>query len=153
MTYTVAANTGTARTGTLTIAGQTVTVTQAGSCNYTVAPTTQSAVTAGGSYSTAVTTTSGCGWTGVSNSTSWITVTSGSSGTGDGTVTYNVAARTPADLAHGDADDCGTDGHGHAVRHVQLHDRPNHAKRRDVWRLVLDGGHDDERLRLDRRQQ
>ena len=40
--YTVAANTSTnPRTGTLTIAGVTATVTQAGVCNYTVAPTTQ----------------------------------------------------------------------------------------------------------------
>ena len=96
VTYSVAANTGTARTGTLTIAGQTVTVTQAGSCNYTVAPTTQSAVTAGGSHSAAVTTTSGCGWTGVSKSTSWISITSGSSGAGNGAVSYTVAANMSA---------------------------------------------------------
>ena len=70
VSYTVAANTATnARTGTLTIAGQTVTVTQAGACNYTVAPTTQSVLAAGGSHSAAVTTTAGCGWTGVSNDT------------------------------------------------------------------------------------
>ena len=95
MAYTVAANTSTsARTGTLTIAGVTATVTQAGVCNYTVAPTTQSVLAAGGSHSAAVTTTSGCGWTGVSNDTTWISVTSGSSGTGPGTVAYTVAANT-----------------------------------------------------------
>ena len=69
VSYTVAANTGTARTGTLTIAGLTTTVTQAGACTYTVAPTTQSVVTAGGSvaFYRRSTTTSGCAWTGVSN--------------------------------------------------------------------------------------
>ena len=42
VTYTVAANTSASpRTGTLTIAGRTVTVTQAGACTYTVAPTSQ----------------------------------------------------------------------------------------------------------------
>ena len=95
MAYTVAANTATSsRTGTLTIAGVTLNVTQAGVCNYTVAPTAQSVLAAGGSHSAAVTTTAGCGWTGVSNSTSWISVTGGSSGTGSGTVAYAVAANT-----------------------------------------------------------
>src|SRR5688572_18809257 len=93
--YTVAANTSaTARTGTLTIAGQTVTITQAGVCSFTIAPTAQSVMAAGGPQTAAVTTTSGCTWTGVSNSTTWITVTAGSSGTGNGTVAYNVAAHT-----------------------------------------------------------
>ena len=59
----------TPRTGTLTIAGQTVTVTQEGACAYTVAPTTQNVLAAGGSQSVAVTTASGCNWTGVSNDT------------------------------------------------------------------------------------
>ena len=92
-TFNVSANTtGAERTGTLTVAGQTVTVTQAGTCAFTVAPTTQSVLANGGSHSAAGTTTSGCGWTGVSNNTSWITVTGGSSGTGNGTVAYTVAA-------------------------------------------------------------
>ena len=84
VSYTVAANTGTARTGTLTNPGLTTTVTQAGACAYTVAPTTQSVLVGGRSHSAAVTTTSGCGWTGVSNDPAWITVTGGSSGTGNG---------------------------------------------------------------------
>ena len=54
VSYTVAANTGAARTGTLTIAGLTTTVTQAGACAYTVAPTTQSVLVGGGSHSAAV---------------------------------------------------------------------------------------------------
>ena len=94
--YTVAANTATnPRTGTLTIAGQTLTVTQSGSgyCSFTIAPNAQTAVAAGGSFTTAVTTTSGCAWTGARSDASWITVTSGGSGTGNGTVAYTVAAK------------------------------------------------------------
>jgi Putative binding domain, N-terminal len=93
--FTVAANVSTSpRLGTLTIAGRSVTVTQAGICNFTVAPTTQSVAAVGGSHSAAVTTTTGCGWTGVSNNTSWITVTGGSKGTGTGSVNYSVTANT-----------------------------------------------------------
>ena len=36
----------------------------------------------------------GCAWTAVSDNTSWMTVTGGSSGTGNGTVSYTVAANT-----------------------------------------------------------
>ena len=87
----VAANTGPARTATVTIAGQTHTVSQATGCTYTLAPTshsldkdaqTPSAIT--------VTTAAGCTWTAVSNN-SFITVVTGASGTGPGTVTYRVS--------------------------------------------------------------
>jgi hypothetical protein len=93
VSYTVAANSTTAsRTGTLTVAGQTITVTQAGtSCSYTVSPTSNSAPAAGETASVTVTTTAGCTWTAASNAT-WITVTAGSSGNGNGTVSYNLAA-------------------------------------------------------------
>jgi hypothetical protein len=91
--YTVAANTsGGSRSGTITIAGQTFTVTQAGtSCTYSVLPTAQSFGRKGGTGSVAVTTSMGCSWTAASNA-SWITVTSASSGSGSGTVNYKVAA-------------------------------------------------------------
>ena len=102
VSFTVAANTSASpRTGTLTIAGVTVTVTQAGACAYTVAPTTQSVLAAGGSQSVAVTTASGCNWTGVSNDTTWIAITSGSSGAGTGAVSYTVATNTAASARTG----------------------------------------------------
>src|SRR2546425_2044452 len=64
VSYNVAANSGTTRTGTLTIAGQSLTVTQQGqSCAYTVAPTSVSTPAAGGAQSANVTATTGCGWT------------------------------------------------------------------------------------------
>ncbi|MBA2731583.1 MAG: DUF4214 domain-containing protein, partial [Acidobacteria bacterium] len=94
VTYTVAANTGPARTGTLTIAGQTFTVTQASGCTYSITPTAQNFSASGGANSITVTAGGGCGWTAVSNSPSFITITSGASGTGNGTVSYTVAANS-----------------------------------------------------------
>jgi antitoxin (DNA-binding transcriptional repressor) of toxin-antitoxin stability system len=94
VTYSVAANTSTtARAGTLTVAGQTVTVTQSGTCSFIVAPLTAIEPAAGGTATASVTAASGCGWTAISN-VSWITVTAGASGTGNGTVSYSVAANT-----------------------------------------------------------
>jgi Putative binding domain, N-terminal/Viral BACON domain len=90
VTYNVAARTATTtRTGTLTIAGQTLTVTQSGTaCTFTVASTSHTPTAAGGPYTNAVTTAAGCAWTAVSN-VNWITVTTGS-GTGNGTAAYTV---------------------------------------------------------------
>ena len=93
--YTTAVNTATSpRTGTLTVAGQTVTITQsAAACGYSVSPLSATPGSAGGADSLSVTTTGGCSWTAKSNK-SWITVTGGASGSGSGTVTYTTAANT-----------------------------------------------------------
>jgi len=93
--YTVAANTSSSsRTGTMTIAGQTFIVTQAGqSCTYAISPTSRAVAAAGGTGSVSVTAGSGCAWTAAS-SASWITITSGSSGSGNGAVYYSVSANT-----------------------------------------------------------
>jgi hypothetical protein len=92
--FTVAANTGTSqRTGTMTIAGQTFTVTQSPSCTYSISPTSQSFDSSGGTGSVNVTTLTGCSWTAASNA-SWITITSASSNTGNRTVVFTVAANT-----------------------------------------------------------
>jgi len=103
VTFNVAANTGNARSGTLTVAGITVTVNQAApgstpppapTCTPTVAPTTQSVgAAAGAGTPIAVTLAAGCAWTAASNA-SWITIASGASGSGNGTVAFNVAANT-----------------------------------------------------------
>lgn len=82
------------RTGTLTIAGQTFTINQAGlNCFYTISPTSNSVNSNATSGSVSVTTQTGCAWTASSNN-SWITITSGSAGTGNGTVNYSVTANT-----------------------------------------------------------
>jgi len=76
----------------MTIAGQTFTVNQAagGSCTYSISPTSSSPPAAGNSASVSVTAGAGCNWTAISSAT-WVTITAGSSGTGNGTVSYTVA--------------------------------------------------------------
>jgi Putative binding domain, N-terminal/Viral BACON domain len=92
VTFRVAANTSTARTGTLTIAGRTFTVNQASGCAFSINPTKQSIDNDGGAGTPiAVSAGAGCGWTATSND-SWITVTSGATGSGNGTVRFNVAS-------------------------------------------------------------
>jgi hypothetical protein len=92
LAYSVAANpTAAVRTGTITIAAQTFTVTQgAAPCSFTLTPTSATAGGAGGSATVGVTTAPGCSWLATSES-SFLNVTSGSSGTGSGTVGYSVA--------------------------------------------------------------
>ena len=93
MSFAAQANTGAARTGTLTIAGATFTVTQqAAPCSYAISPTSAK-FGAGGdnSFSIGVTTSGHCSWTATSNA-SWITINSGASGTGSGTVRIRVAS-------------------------------------------------------------
>ena len=93
--YSVSVNiTPNQRTGSITIADQTFTVTQSeGTCNYSISPTTQSFSTLGGTGYVSVTTESSCSWTATSNA-SWVTITSGSTETGNGIVNYLVAANT-----------------------------------------------------------
>jgi hypothetical protein len=94
----VAANTGAARSGIVTVQGQQFTVTQAGAptpCTYTITPASASPSAAGGPTSVTVTTQAGCTWTAASQA-SWIVVSSGSTGTGNGTVALVVGANTGA---------------------------------------------------------
>jgi len=99
VTYNVAANTGAARTGTITIAGQTFTVTQEAAtlvCSFALASNSQAFPTSGGTGSISVTASdASCSRTATSN-VPWITITGGATGAGNGTVTYNVAANTGA---------------------------------------------------------
>ena len=92
VTYNVATNTGTARTGTMTIAGQTFTVTQANGCTYTFGTCPAAFPRAGGTGSISVTTPdTGCTWTS-SDTVGWIS-TSPTSSNGTGSVTVTVSAR------------------------------------------------------------
>lgn len=91
--YSVAANTGPARTGTITVAGQTFTITQASGCAFAISPATQSFSAPAGTGLITVTTVAGCSWTAASNA-AWISITSGGSGMGSGSVSYSVAANT-----------------------------------------------------------
>jgi Putative binding domain, N-terminal/Viral BACON domain len=89
------ANTGSAREGTLLIAGQIVTIAQAGPCTIGVSPLTQSVGAAGGASSVSVTASAGCGWA-ASSDVPWITITGGASGSGNGTVSFTVGASSGA---------------------------------------------------------
>ncbi len=66
------------------------------SCTYSLSATSQTFSTAAATGSVAVNTQAGCGWNASSNAGSWLQITSGASGTGSGTVTYNVPANTGA---------------------------------------------------------
>jgi hypothetical protein len=92
--FEVKANTGPARTGSLTIAGTTVTVNQANGCTYTLDPTETSldVDTSATRFFDVKTPNSQCQWTAVSNNSDWITITSGASGTGTGRVTISIQA-------------------------------------------------------------
>ena len=93
VSYTVATNESTvSRTGTVTVQGRTHTVNQEGAnCTYTISPASRSFTINGGSGVISVTTLGECGWT-VGTDAGWITITSPTSGSGNGTIDYTVAA-------------------------------------------------------------
>jgi hypothetical protein len=88
--FRAAANTGAARSGTITIAGQTFTVSEALLCTYTINPTSKAFGLTGGTGTVEVTAPASCAWTAVSNAADWIKVTGGASGSGNGTVAYTA---------------------------------------------------------------
>jgi hypothetical protein len=86
--FSVPTNPNTApRTGTLTIAGQIFTVTQAANCSYNLSPASRTVNGGGETASFTVSTAAGCGWT-AQSSAGWITTSS--SGTGSGSVSFTV---------------------------------------------------------------
>lgn len=89
-----------ARSGTITIAGNTVTVNQAAACSYTISQTSQSIAAGGGTGSATVTALAGCAWTAASNDI-WVTVTSGASGTGSGTVGFSASSNPTSSARSG----------------------------------------------------
>lgn len=87
--YAVAANAGPARQGSLTIAGRTVTISQASGCTFGITPQVQDVPGTGGTGTVSVATAAGCGWTATSH-VSWMTV-SPSSAAGPGQVQFTAA--------------------------------------------------------------
>ena len=96
-TFNVAALSGTAsRTGSLTVAGQIVSVTQQGAaCSYAISPASRTVLGTEGIATFDVGTDAGCTWT-VTTTAAWLSVVAGGSGSGNGTVTYRVAANPDA---------------------------------------------------------
>ncbi|MDT5063130.1 MAG: hypothetical protein QOH63_3589, partial [Acidobacteriota bacterium] len=62
-------------------------------CLFTITQFARTFQQSGGTASVAVTTSGGCNWAAQSNAT-WLTITSGAIGTGNGTVSYTVAANS-----------------------------------------------------------
>jgi hypothetical protein len=89
--FSIAPNTSSARSGTMTIAGQTFSVDQAGACTYSLVPTSLTIGADGGPGTVAVTAAPGCSWSAISGA-SWLSVTAGASGSGAGTVAFTASA-------------------------------------------------------------
>jgi hypothetical protein len=94
--YSVAANADTVdRTGTVTIGGQTFTITQPGAaCAYTVSPQAISASADTGTTTITITAAAGCAWTATSHA-GWITPPTTSS-SGNGSLVLSLAANADA---------------------------------------------------------
>ena len=95
-TYSVASNSGASRTGTLTIAGLTFTVSQAGAvsaCSYRISVSAVTQSTNGFAGTVSVLAAPGCQWTATS-SQPWLAITSGATGSGNGAVAYLAAFNT-----------------------------------------------------------
>lgn len=94
-------NSGEARSGSVQVAGHTVTVQQAAgspqACDFALTPATVPVMAPGGDVSIVVAVTRGdnCAWTATSNDT-FITVKQGATGVGNGTVVLTVAANQGA---------------------------------------------------------
>lgn len=93
--YSVQANAGSARSGTIAVAGQTFTVNQPAPCAYNLSSTSASVGSGTGGGSVNVLASTGCVWSATANH-SWIHITSGSSGNGNGTVAFSVDANPGA---------------------------------------------------------
>jgi hypothetical protein len=100
VSFSVAANTGPARNGSITVSvsgtSQAYTINQdaAVACSQSLTPTNVFFSSMGGSGSSIVTISGGCtSWT-ASTTNTWLTITSGSSGSGSGTVTYSINANS-----------------------------------------------------------
>lgn len=63
------------------------------SCSYAINPSSAAPPAAGGTFTASVMATNGCTWT-ASSVVNWLTISAGASGTGNGIVTYAVAANT-----------------------------------------------------------
>jgi hypothetical protein len=92
LTYAFAQNGGATRTATITLGDAIFTVTQA-ACTFSLSKMAQNYSTAAVSDTITITAPAGCAWTASSNQT-WVTITSATSGTGDGTIAYNIAANS-----------------------------------------------------------
>jgi hypothetical protein len=92
--YLVAANTGAARSGTITAGGLTFTVNQASGCTYTLSSNSANVSSNSTTGSFNISSDTGCDITAVSNAP-FITITS-ETNSGNGTISYSITANTTA---------------------------------------------------------
>ena len=90
--FTVAANTGPARSGSLTVGGQTVAVSQPSGCTFSVTPGSVTLAPAAQTGIVSLSTATGCRWSAASQAP-WITLPA-ISGSGPAQVSFAVAANT-----------------------------------------------------------
>ncbi len=92
--YLVSASNIPERTGTITIAGQVLTVNQASGCMYSLSSVLSPPLGAGGGGgSFDIQSGQGCAWT-VSTDAPWITINTNQTGFGNGSIGYTVAANS-----------------------------------------------------------
>jgi subtilisin family serine protease len=94
VSLTAAVNTGAARSATVTLAGKSVTVTQATACTPTLSASSVSVLGSGGAGAVTVSVAAICPWT-ATTSASWVTLSAGS-GQGNGSVTVTAAPNAGA---------------------------------------------------------
>ncbi len=78
-------------------------------CSFTLSPSSASHAASGGMGSVTVTTSANCSWTARSDA-DWVTMTGGSSGRGNGTVTFRVAANITTSARTAAIEVVGSDG-------------------------------------------
>jgi hypothetical protein len=89
------------RSASLTIGGETATISQDGvSCSYALSASKATVPADGGSGSVSLTAKAGCTWS-ASSSASWLTIESGGAGSGSGTITYVAAVNVTSSQRSG----------------------------------------------------
>jgi all-beta uncharacterized protein/BACON domain-containing protein len=92
---TVKANASPPRTGTVSIAGHTLTIDQQSQCSWLFAPPSTQLPRSGGTGNVLVIVSGACSWTAVAN-VPWIQITAGASGTGNGLLQFVVPSNPNA---------------------------------------------------------
>lgn len=91
VTVTAQVTSGPPRNAAVSVAGETVSVSQGGGCDVTVNPGSVLAVAGGGSFTLQVSAESGCSWT-AQTGDSWIVLAPSSSNNGPGVVSFRVTS-------------------------------------------------------------
>jgi hypothetical protein len=96
VTLIVATASGAPRSANISVAGITVTVNEAANCSYAISPGGQGFTASGGSGTVTITAPAGCAWNGT-NTLPFVSYTGASSGSGNGVLSFSVAANQGVD--------------------------------------------------------